>query len=53
MLKNGLFVMALGFVALILGLTSTDEHQFLTLLIGILLTIIGFVIYNQAEQKED
>ncbi|QQP69615.1 hypothetical protein JHE06_08310 [Carnobacterium sp. CS13] len=53
MLKNGLFIMTGGFIALILGLTSSDDHQFFTLLIGILLIAIGFVLYNRAEQKEE
>ena len=51
MLKNGLFAMVVGFIALILGLTSTDRYQPLTLVIGIILTIIGFMLYNRAMQE--
>ena len=52
MLKNGLFVMVVGFIALILGLTSTDKYQPVTLVIGIILTIIGFILYNRAMQEK-
>lgn len=53
MLKNGLFVMVVGFIALILGLTSTDKFKLITLAIGIILTIIGFMMYNRAMQKSE
>lgn len=46
-------MMTIGFVAVILGLTSLDEHRILILGIGIMLIILGFVLYNKAEQKED
>lgn len=53
MLKNGLFIMVVGFIALILGLTNTDSYQPITLVIGIILTTIGFILYNRAEHKEE
>lgn len=45
--------MVVGFVSLILGFTSTDQYQPITLIIGIVLTIIGFMLYNRAEQKSE
>jgi len=51
MLKNGLFIMVVGFIALILGLTNTDSYQPITLVIGIILTTIGFILYNRAETQ--
>ncbi|SEL32741.1 hypothetical protein SAMN04488700_1553 [Carnobacterium iners] len=53
MLKNGLFIMVVGFVALILGLANADSYQPITLIIGIILTIAGFMMYNCAEQKSE
>ncbi|MDN5372814.1 MAG: hypothetical protein PWR19_1860 [Carnobacterium sp.] len=53
MLKNGLFIMTIGFIAVILGLTSLDEHRIIILGIGILLIVLGFILYNTAEKKED
>ncbi|WP_407370919.1 hypothetical protein [Carnobacterium sp.] len=53
MLKNGLFMMTIGFVAVILGLTGLEEHRILILGIGIILIILGFVLYNKGEKKED
>lgn len=53
MLKNGLFMMTIGFIAVILGLTGLDEHRIVVLGIGILLIVLGFVLYNAAEKKAD
>ena len=53
MLKNGLFMMTIGFIVVILGLTSLDEHRILILGIGIVLIILGFVLYNKAEKRAD
>ncbi|MER2225917.1 MAG: hypothetical protein ABS916_02585 [Carnobacterium sp.] len=53
MLKNGLFMMTIGFVAVILGLTGLDEHRIFILGIGIMLIVLGFVLYNKGEKKED
>lgn len=53
MIKNGLFMMAIGFVGVILGLTDPDEYRVLILIISILLIILGFVLYNKGEKKSD
>lgn len=53
MLNNGLFMMTIGFIAIILGLTGLDEHRIIVLGIGILLIVLGFVLYNAAEKKPD
>ncbi|WP_414838668.1 hypothetical protein [Carnobacterium sp. TMP28] len=53
MLKNGLFIMVVGFIALILGLANTDSYQPITLIIGIALTIAGSMMYHCGERKEE
>lgn len=53
MLKNGLFMMTIGFVAVILGLTGLEEHRIPILGIGIMLIVLGFILYNKGEKKED
>lgn len=52
MLKNGMFIMALGFIALILGLTGPGESGALTLAIAILCIVVGFVLYYRAEKNK-
>lgn len=51
MLKNGMFIMTLGFIALILGLTSSDGSRGWILAAAFLLIIIGFVLYSRADKE--
>lgn len=53
MIKNGLFMMTIGFVGVILGLAESEEYRILILIISILLIISGFVLYNKGEKKSD
>lgn len=56
MLKNGMFIMALGFIALILGLTEPNESRVWTLVVAFFCIVVGFVLYSRAEKdktKED
>lgn len=52
MLKNGMFIMALGFIALILGLTGPGESSAWTLAIAFLCIVIGFFLYYRAEKDK-
>ncbi len=53
MIKNGLFVMVVGFIALILGMANIDSYQPITLVVGIILTIAGFMMYHCGERKSE
>lgn len=52
MLKNGLFMMAVGFIALILGTVGSSAVHKSSFALSILFISIGFILYDQAEQKK-
>lgn len=52
MLKNGMFIMSLGFIALILGLTGPGENSGWILALAVVCIVVGFILYYRAEKKE-
>ncbi len=52
MLKNGMFIMSLGFIILILGLTSLSENNGWIVLLAAVFILVGFILYYRAEKKE-
>lgn len=52
MLKNGMFIMSVGFIALILGLAGPDENSGWVLALAVFCIVMGFILYYRAENKE-
>lgn len=53
MLKNGMFMMTVGFVALILGLVEPYAGRKIVLLAAVALIVIGFILYYRGEKEEE
>lgn len=47
-----MFIMTLGFIALILGLTSSDGSRGWILAAAFLLIVIGFLLYYRADKDK-